>query len=97
MKITREERLNTADVRRFCVKFNLFTCGDCYEYEKLFRMCENYTGKTSQLQTIAEHILNNSAQDKFEPYADYGDKICCIMFDLIKECSYSVFLEVKDD
>lgn len=98
MKIIREEKLNSMDVRQLCIRNEYFTCGDCLEYEKLFQMCDEYDETVESLKKIAEHIINNSAQDKFDPFEEYSDRVCGVMFDLIKYCSYSIFIpEVEND
>ena len=94
MKIIRRERLDNSDVRHLCIERHYFTVGSCFEYEELFRMCDKYDGSTESLQKIAEHIINYSSSEAFDPYweYDYEDKVCSVMFDLIRHCSYSSFV-----
>lgn len=94
MKIIRREKFNNSAVRRLCIDRSYFTIGSCFEYEELFRMCDEYDGSTESLQKIAEYIINYSSPESFSPYWDYDyeDKVCGVMFDLIKHCSYSIFI-----
>lgn len=79
--------ISQAKVRHVCIKYDLFTCGDNDEYNKLFEFIGNLTRKgqhvsVEKLRMIAEMIKENS--DK-----DYG--IAEIMFLLNAECCITIF------
>lgn len=81
MKETRE--LNGGKVRAACIRYNLYTAGDCEEYDTMFDFIRTLTtATTDDLETVATDIKEHS-DTKYE--------IVDIMFILANECCTTFF------
>lgn len=82
MKLVRE--ISRYNVRKACIAYDWYTCGDCEEYEKMLTNVSNIKKVTvSDLKEIATDIKNHSE-------TDYDIKN--IMFVLANECC-TTFIE----
>ena len=62
MKLKYIHRINATDLRNFCVRHNLFTCGDNEEYSKLFKYARGDIDAL-YLEHIGNRIYVNSYLD----------------------------------
>lgn len=71
------------DVRKACISYDLYTAGDCEEYDRmLMYVREIERATTDELETIAKDIKEHSDTDK-----DVKE----IMFILANECCTTFF------
>lgn len=74
------------DVRKACITYDWYTCGDCEEYDKMLNYVNNIDVATlDEIETIATDIKEHS---------DTNYEIKDIMFVLVNECCITFIEEV---
>ena len=70
--------ISSRDVRKACISYDWYTCGDCEEYEHILSYVDELARVTTdELETIATDIKQHSDTDY---------EIKSIMFVLANEC-----------
>ena len=92
MIIKETRHMNKYRLRKLCIKYDWFTCGDNEEYEKLFDMAGSFSTNIGAhtLYEMAEWIMIHSSEESMEDI-DLAD----VMGALTGVC-YSTF-EIIDD
>lgn len=55
-----EHTIDMVDVRQFCINHNLYTCGDCEEYDTMLNSVEAKPCTPRHIIEIAKDIVNHS-------------------------------------
>ena len=82
-------------VRRMCIKNNLYTRGNCAEYERLlYVLCDNERVTLDEIETIARDIVAHSEYEiKMCVYGcEYEELITMIMTNIVNECCCSYII-----
>ena len=89
----RMEQLSIQKVRKMCVDYNLYTCGNCAEYDEMFAMCKQYKGDIDTLARIAENIVDHSDEEELSDYGyeKFEDQVGFVMGLLARECCWTSF------
>lgn len=79
--------ISAQDVRLFCIKHDLYTCGDNEAYAKMLGKCGYVTA--DELSDIAQDIVDHSPADH-ELWASYEptDELVCYLCDLVHVETY---------
>ena len=65
-KITTTRRWDYNSVRTCCIHHDLYTCGTCEEYEKMFKLIEVYEPTVDGLYIVAQDITEHSEDQTVE-------------------------------
>lgn len=84
IKTTRKWSLGS--VREACIKNNLYTCGDCEEYDHMLNWVERLYPSTENMYFIANDIVEHSE----------GQTISNVMFILEKD-AINTFFEIDGE
>ena len=59
--------VGSEELRRFCIRCNLFTKGDNQEYSKMFQMCrDNLRMEPDDMLKLAKYIVDHSCEEDSE-------------------------------
>ena len=96
-KVVRE--LDSYAVRRLCIEKEYYTCGDCEQYENMFKMMYDINKKYNDdsVYWVAVDIANHSDISKFCcNVSEINDLINNIWWELLNRCVLTMLVD-KDD
>lgn len=80
MKAKEIKTWQPADVRRVCINFDYYTCGDNEEYDTMLEFVRAHKPTTNNILWVANDICNHSDLHRYN--ATYTEKIESIMYNL---------------
>ena len=84
-------RVKSISVRKMCIDYDYYTCGDCKAYDNMFSMC--YEARTPEaIFNIAEDIWNHSDRDSLMDEWGEDDEAECVRMianQIINDCSWA--------
>lgn len=96
-KVVRE--LDSYLVRRLCIEKEYYTCGDCEEYENMFKMIWdlNKSYNDDEVYWIAVDIANHSDISKFCcNVSEVTDLYNNIWYELLNNCTRVMLVDVNE-
>ena len=100
MKIKETRKIDIHALRSFCIKYNLFTKGNCAEYATMFDNAENIDfSNTVDLFDlclfILEHTDISNCSDIFDEDYCKNDNVLSLMYNISKQC-VNTFYEIEN-
>ena len=81
--VTRKRKWDSADIRNMCIRHELYTRGDCEEYNDMFDMVHDSEPVTKSMYKVAKNIYDHSE------HSDFG--VADIMYWIEKEVVITTF------